>query len=107
MEEIAASFEAAGLPGGFHRAAADIYRKLEAFKDGDAPPALGAVIAAIRRGARRKAPSGETRVIRPHRKTGGGFRFLWRVTAPIPAKSEGRSGRRAMPHRVRARGCRS
>src|SRR6266516_4589485 len=61
MEEIAASFEAAGLSGGFHRAAADIYRKLEAFKDGDAPPALGAVIAAIRRGARRKAPSGESR----------------------------------------------
>src|SRR6266568_2915684 len=61
MEEIAASFEAAGLSGGFHRAAADIYRKLEAFKDGDAPPALRAVIAAIRRGARRKAPSGESR----------------------------------------------
>jgi 3-hydroxyisobutyrate dehydrogenase-like beta-hydroxyacid dehydrogenase len=26
MEEIAASFEAAGLPGGFHRAAAEVYR---------------------------------------------------------------------------------
>ncbi len=61
MEEIAASFEAAGLPGGFHRAAAEIYRKLEAFKGGEAQPALGAVIAAIRRGARRKAPSGESR----------------------------------------------
>ena len=61
MEEIAASFESAGLPGGFHRAAADIYRKLEAFKDGDAPPALGEVTAAIRRGARRKAPPGEKR----------------------------------------------
>ena len=27
MEEIAASFEADGLPGGFHRAAADVYRR--------------------------------------------------------------------------------
>jgi hypothetical protein len=61
MEEIAASFEAAGLPGGFHRAAADLYRKLEAFKGGAAPPALGEVTAAIRRGARRKASPGEKR----------------------------------------------
>jgi len=62
MEEIAASFEAAGLPSGFHLAAADIYRKLKGFKDGDAPPALGEVTAAMRRGARRrKASSGEKR----------------------------------------------
>jgi 3-hydroxyisobutyrate dehydrogenase-like beta-hydroxyacid dehydrogenase len=27
MEEIAATFEAAGLPGGFHRAAAEVYRR--------------------------------------------------------------------------------
>ena len=27
MEEIAASFEAVGLPGGFHRAAAEVYRR--------------------------------------------------------------------------------
>jgi 3-hydroxyisobutyrate dehydrogenase-like beta-hydroxyacid dehydrogenase len=27
MEEIASTFEAAGLPGGFHRAAAEVYRK--------------------------------------------------------------------------------
>jgi GNAT superfamily N-acetyltransferase len=26
MEEIAATFEANGLPGGFHRAAAEVYR---------------------------------------------------------------------------------
>jgi hypothetical protein len=26
MEEIAASFEEDGLPGGFHRAAAEVYR---------------------------------------------------------------------------------
>jgi 3-hydroxyisobutyrate dehydrogenase-like beta-hydroxyacid dehydrogenase len=33
MEEIAATFSAAGLPDGFHMAAADVYRKLEQFKD--------------------------------------------------------------------------
>ena len=33
MEEIAASFEAAGLPAGFHKAAADLYRRLAPFKD--------------------------------------------------------------------------
>jgi 3-hydroxyisobutyrate dehydrogenase-like beta-hydroxyacid dehydrogenase len=38
MEEIAATFEANGLPDGFHRAAADVYRRLEQFKDDpDAP----------------------------------------------------------------------
>jgi len=38
MDEIAATFEADGLPGGFHRAAADVYRRLAAFKDDpDAP----------------------------------------------------------------------
>ena len=33
MEEIAASFEAAGLPAGFHKAAADVYSRLAPFKD--------------------------------------------------------------------------
>src|SRR5258706_3269243 len=62
MEEIAASFEAAGLPGGFHLAAADLYRRLEGFKDGAGPPALAEGIAAFRRGApRRKASSGGPR----------------------------------------------
>ena len=59
MEEIAASFEAAGLPAGFHLAAADLYRRLEGFKDGTAAPALAEVTAAFRRGApRRKSASG-------------------------------------------------
>jgi 3-hydroxyisobutyrate dehydrogenase-like beta-hydroxyacid dehydrogenase len=49
MEEIAASFEAAGLPAGFHLAAADIYRKLESFKDAAEPPALAEVTAALSR----------------------------------------------------------
>lgn len=47
MEEIAASFEAAGLPAGFHLAAADIYRRLEGFKDAAKPPALAEVTAAL------------------------------------------------------------
>jgi 3-hydroxyisobutyrate dehydrogenase-like beta-hydroxyacid dehydrogenase len=49
MEEIAASFEAAGLPGGFHLAAADLYRRLEGFKDAAAPPTLAEVIEALRK----------------------------------------------------------
>jgi 3-hydroxyisobutyrate dehydrogenase-like beta-hydroxyacid dehydrogenase len=37
MQEIAATLESAGLPGEFHRAAAEIYRRLRGFKDrGDA-----------------------------------------------------------------------
>ncbi|HYU70580.1 MAG TPA: DUF1932 domain-containing protein [Burkholderiales bacterium] len=62
MEEIAASFEAAGLPGGFHLAAADLYRRLEGFRGGTTPPALAEVTAAFRRAApRRKAASGVRR----------------------------------------------
>ena len=37
MEEIAAGFAAAGLPEGFHEAAAEIFRRLEAYKDAPAP----------------------------------------------------------------------
>lgn len=53
MEEIAATFEAAGLPGGVHRAAAEVYRRLAGFKDAEAP-AVDAVIEALlaARGAR-------------------------------------------------------
>lgn len=49
MEEIAASFEAAGLPAGFHLAAADIFRRLEGFKDAAKPPTLAEVTAALSR----------------------------------------------------------
>ncbi len=49
MEEIAASFEAGGLPAGFHLAAADIYRRLAGFKDAARPPALAEVTAALSR----------------------------------------------------------
>jgi hypothetical protein len=61
MEEIASSFESAGLPGGFHLAAADLYRRLEAFKGRAAPPALAEVTAAIRRSPRRRSAKAGTR----------------------------------------------
>ncbi|MSQ70249.1 MAG: NAD(P)-dependent oxidoreductase [Betaproteobacteria bacterium] len=47
MEQIAASFEAAGLPGGFHRASADIYARQGEFKDAATPPPLEAVLKAV------------------------------------------------------------
>ena len=46
MDEIASTFESAGLPDGFHRAAGEIYRRLERFKD-DAAADLDALLAAI------------------------------------------------------------
>jgi 3-hydroxyisobutyrate dehydrogenase-like beta-hydroxyacid dehydrogenase len=49
MEEIAATFEAAGLPGGFHKAAAEICARLGDFKDRTEPaPAIAEVIDALR-----------------------------------------------------------
>lgn len=35
MKEIAATFEAEGLPGGFHQAAAEVYQRLAEFKNDD------------------------------------------------------------------------
>jgi 3-hydroxyisobutyrate dehydrogenase-like beta-hydroxyacid dehydrogenase len=49
MEEIAASFAAAGLPDGFHRAAAEVYRRLESFKDRVTPPSMAEVTEALQR----------------------------------------------------------
>jgi len=47
MDEIAGTFESAGLLGGFHRAAGEIYRRLEHFKDVESFPELGAVLDAL------------------------------------------------------------
>ncbi|MBI2989074.1 MAG: NAD(P)-dependent oxidoreductase [Deltaproteobacteria bacterium] len=45
MREISATFKAAGLPTGFHDAAADIYERLASFKNcTDPPPAVTAVV---------------------------------------------------------------
>ena len=38
MEEIAGTFAAAGLPDGFHRAAAEVYRRMSGYKDAPNPP---------------------------------------------------------------------
>ncbi len=47
MDEIAATFRAVGVPGEFHQGAADIYRRLTAFKDASETPSLEAVLAAL------------------------------------------------------------
>ena len=47
MEEIAATFAAAGLPDGFHLAAADLYARLERYRDADPPPSLDQMLASI------------------------------------------------------------
>jgi 3-hydroxyisobutyrate dehydrogenase-like beta-hydroxyacid dehydrogenase len=43
MEEIAATFAAAGLPDGFHRASAEVYARLAPYKDQAEPPPLAEV----------------------------------------------------------------
>ena len=48
MREIASTFEAAGLPGDFHRAAAQIYERLAAFKDAPTPPSVDEVARTLR-----------------------------------------------------------
>jgi 3-hydroxyisobutyrate dehydrogenase-like beta-hydroxyacid dehydrogenase len=40
MDEIAATFDAAGLPDGFHRAASELYRRMAIYKDAAAPPSI-------------------------------------------------------------------
>jgi 3-hydroxyisobutyrate dehydrogenase-like beta-hydroxyacid dehydrogenase len=47
MDEIAATFRAAGLPGEFHAAAADVYRRMADFKDAPTLPTLEQVLAAL------------------------------------------------------------
>ena len=47
MHEIAATFRGAGLPGGFHQAAAEVYERLAVFKDHDEPPPIEAVLEAL------------------------------------------------------------
>ena len=47
MDEIAATFEGAGMPGGFHLAAGDIYRRLARFKDAAETPSLDDVLSAL------------------------------------------------------------
>lgn len=44
MKEIAGAFEAAGLPGGFHDAAAEVCQRLACFKDQTEPPLTVATV---------------------------------------------------------------
>ncbi len=50
MEEIAATFAAAGLPDGFHRAAGEIYERLSEYKDTKTPPSMQEVAARLAKG---------------------------------------------------------
>jgi 3-hydroxyisobutyrate dehydrogenase-like beta-hydroxyacid dehydrogenase len=57
MREIAEAFEAAGLPGGFHHAAAEICERLALFKDQtDPPPTVPPVLDALRETSRGHPP---------------------------------------------------
>jgi 3-hydroxyisobutyrate dehydrogenase-like beta-hydroxyacid dehydrogenase len=47
MEEIASTFAASGLPGGFHLAAADLYGRMAGFKDAPSLPPLEEVLSAL------------------------------------------------------------
>ncbi len=50
MEEIAATFAAAGMPGGFYTAAAEVYERLADFKGLVTPPSLSEVLTALQGG---------------------------------------------------------
>jgi 3-hydroxyisobutyrate dehydrogenase-like beta-hydroxyacid dehydrogenase len=60
MDEIAATFEAAGLPDGFHRAAGEIYRRLADYKDVATPPAMTDLVAPLTRPAGSRPPTAAT-----------------------------------------------
>ncbi len=47
MDEISSTFTEAGLPGDFHAAAGDIYRRIAHFKDAPSTPSLDEVLAAL------------------------------------------------------------
>ena len=47
MKEIASTFESAGMPGEFHAAAAEVYRRIAGFKDAQEVPPLADVLTAL------------------------------------------------------------
>jgi 3-hydroxyisobutyrate dehydrogenase-like beta-hydroxyacid dehydrogenase len=57
MDEISSTFTEAGMPGGFHAAAAEIYRLLAGFKDAGANPPLEEVLSALLRSEKLKTRS--------------------------------------------------
>jgi hypothetical protein len=52
MREIAATFREAGLPGEFHEAAAEIYRRMTGLKDGDASMSVDEILGIVTHTAR-------------------------------------------------------
>jgi len=48
MKEIASTFLEAGMPDGFHLAAAEVYQRMAHFKDATEPPSLDDVLRALR-----------------------------------------------------------
>lgn len=60
MREIAEAFEAAGLPGGFYHAAAEVCERLAGFKDQTDPaPTLAPVLEALRETSRSQAATAD------------------------------------------------
>lgn len=49
MREIADTFEAAGMPGGFHRAAAEVYHRLGPLKDAEPSVTIDEILKALAR----------------------------------------------------------
>lgn len=47
MEEISATFASTGIPGGFHAAASDLYRRIAGFKGAAETPAVEDVLRAL------------------------------------------------------------
>lgn len=47
MDEVASTFREAGLPNGFHEAAAEVYHRLAGFKDASQSPTLEEVLTAL------------------------------------------------------------
>lgn len=77
MDEIAATFAAAGMPGGFHAAAATTYRSLAGLKEAEPLPELADVLAAL-------AGAGDDRRVTDGHPTGEGT-----STAPAPGIDPG------------------
>ena len=61
MEEIAATFRSAGMPGEFHAAAANVYRRLADFKADRSTPELEDVLVALMRPGRERVENPEPR----------------------------------------------
>ena len=49
MEEIALTYKGAGLPEGFFLTAAELYRRLEQYKDDSTRPSMAKVAAQLRK----------------------------------------------------------